>query len=132
MGAAALGVAVTLAPVAFALAGCAQKRSPTEEIGDTFVDHYLKADQEGALPFTALGASSQLQRELKDAKEARGEGATPDIDARFQRVSEETRERRAVLVYDVTSGGKDAAKRTMRLELADLGQGPKVVLYELH
>jgi hypothetical protein len=98
-------------------------------VGDAFVDHYLAADQDGAMQFTALTAKAQLQKELADVKEARLQGA-PDVHPTWKRVGEESREKRTVLHYDVTVD-KDAPKRDLRVEVTDLGEGPKVVLYEL-
>ena len=113
-----------------ALAGCEKKRTPVEQVGDAFVEHYLRADQQGALEFAALGAAAQLKRELDDTKDARREGA-PDINVTFKRVGGEMREKRYVLRYDVRIGGDGALTRAMRLELTDLGTGPRVVLFEL-
>jgi len=112
-------------------AGCKQsaKRTPTQEVGDAFVDHYLHADQDGALPYAALGAESQLKSEIAAVKEARDEGG-PDIHASWKRTAEELRGKRVVLVYQVEEGEK-SPPRTLRLELTDLGKGPKVVLFEL-
>ena len=98
-------------------------------VGDAFVDHYLAADQDGAMQFTALTAKTALQKELSDVKEARLQGA-PDVHPTWKRVGEETREKRTVLHYDVTVD-KDAPKRDLRVEVTDLGEGPKVVLFEL-
>ena len=118
------------ATLAFAI-GC--KRPPTrtlaQETGDAFVDHYLRADQEGALPYAELGAKSQLEKEISSVKDARDEGAL-DIHVTWKRTAEESRGQRQVLLYHVEAGEKSAA-RTMRLEVTDLGKGPKVVLYEL-
>jgi hypothetical protein len=119
-----------LASAALALAACrGGKATPAEATGDAFVDHYLAADQDGALPFTALTAKTQLQKELADVKDARLLGA-PDVHASWRRVGEETREKRTVLHYDITID-KNAPKRDLRVEVTDLGEGPKVVLYEL-
>lgn len=110
--------------------GCKKAKPPTpeESVGDAFVDHYLKADQDGALPFTALTAKAQLEKELADVKIARLDGA-PESHATWKRGSEEARDKRTVIHYDVTLD--DAPKRDLRIEITDLGQGPKVVLYEL-
>jgi hypothetical protein len=113
-----------------AVAGCRHaKATPVEAVGDAFVDHYLAADQDGAMPFAALTAKSQLQKELADVKDARLLGA-PDVHPTWKRTGEEARDKRTVLHYDVTVD-KDAAKRDLRVEVTDLGEGPKVVLYEL-
>lgn len=111
--------------------GCrhADKRTPAQETGDAFVDHYLHADQQGALPYAALGAESQLKTEIAAVKDAR-DVAAPDIHVTWKRTGEEARGQRVVLLYDVEPGEKSSS-RTMRLEVTDLGQGPKVVLYEL-
>ena len=122
---------MTSAVVVLAMAlGCKKPPpTPAEAVGDAFVDHYLKADQDGALPFTELTAKSQLQKELADVKVARLDGA-PEVHAAWKRVGEESRDKRLVIHYDVTID-KDAPKRDLRIEVTDLGQGPKVVLYEL-
>jgi hypothetical protein len=121
------GLAVALA---FSI-GCKQapKRTPAQETGDAFVEHYLHADQQGALPYAALGAQKQLETELASVKDARDQ-ASPDIHATWKRTGEETRGQRTVLLYQVEPG-EQSPPRTLRLELSDLGKGPKVVLFEL-
>jgi hypothetical protein len=103
--------------------------TPTEAAGDAFVDRYLKADQEGALAYAALGAETQLRKELGDVIEARKEGA-PEPHASWKRTTEEMRGQRVVLNYEVKLDDGDAT-RAMRIELTDLGKGPRVVLYEI-
>lgn len=127
----ALRTFVVVAALVAPAIGCkkAQKATPVEAAADAFVDHYLKADQDGALPYTALTAKSQLQKELADVQIARLDGA-PDVHASWKRVAEETRDKRTVIHYDVTTDEK-SPKRDLRVELTDLGDGPKVVLYEL-
>jgi len=123
-GALALGVVL-----ASGVACRSAKPTAIEAVGDAFVDHYLAADQDGALPFTALTAKTQLQKELSDVKEARTLGA-PDVHPSWRRVGEEARDKRTVLHYDVTID-KSSPKRDLRVEVTDLGEGPKVVLFEI-
>ncbi|MEO7092126.1 MAG: hypothetical protein ABI175_02670 [Polyangiales bacterium] len=118
--------------VALTLAGAckhAPNRTPAQEAGDAFVDHYLHADQAGALPYAELGAKKQLESEIASVKEARDDAA-PDIHATWKRTAEEARGQRTVLLYQVEPG-EQSSPRTMRLEVTDLGKGPRVVLYEL-
>lgn len=122
-------IALSLALVA--PLGCEKKKTAAEQVGDSFVEHYVHADQQGALRFAALGAATQLKKEIDDSVEARKDGAQSDIHVTFKRSGEEMRDKRIVLLYDVTLEGKNAGTRAMRLELADLGAGPKVVLFEL-
>lgn len=122
---------VTTAALALAVIACTKKKTAEEAIGDEFVDRYLHADQDGALPLTALTAEGQLKKEQADVKEARTEGGAPEPHASWKRIGEETRDKRVVLRYDVKLDDKDDATRALRVEIADLGQGPKVVLYEL-
>src|SRR5690349_2135386 len=108
--------------------GCEKKKTPAQQVGDAFVEHYLRADQQGALEFAALGAAAQLKKEVEDTKEARKE-APPDIQVSFKRVGEETRDKRIVLQYEVIIDKQPP--RMMRIEVTDLGAGPKVVLFEV-
>jgi hypothetical protein len=124
----AAGVAIGALLVATACK-TAPKRTPIEETGDAFVDRYLHADQQGALPLAELGAKKQLESEIASVKDARDQAA-PDIQATWKRTGEESRGQRTVLLYEVEPGEK-APPRTMRLEVTDLGKGPKVVLFEL-
>jgi len=117
-----------LLAVALVSDGCEKKKTPAQQVGDAFVEHYLRADQQGALEFAALGAAAQLKKEVEDTKEARKE-APPDIHVSFKRVAEETREKRVVLQYEVVIDKEPP--RTMRIEVTDLGAGPKVVLFEV-
>jgi hypothetical protein len=110
------------------LAGCEKKKTPAQQVGDAFVEHYLRADQQGALEFAALGAAAQLKKEIEDTKEARKE-APPDIHVDFKRIGEESRDKRIVLQYQVTI--EKQPPRSLRIEVTDLGAGPKVVLYEV-
>ncbi len=121
------GIGIT--PGFWLFAGCERKKTPAQQVGDAFVEHYLRADQQGALEFAALGAAAQLKKEIDETKEARKE-APPDIHVDFKRVGEEMRDKRIVLNYEVKVGG-DKTPRTMRIELTDLGAGPKVVLFEI-
>jgi hypothetical protein len=123
--------AAAIAMVVVGLPGCEKRRTPAEQVGDAFVDRYVRADQEGAMAYAALGAAAQLKKEQVEAKEARIDGQVPDVHATYTRIGEETREARTVLRYEVRTDGKDGLTRTMRLELADLGRGLKVVLFEL-
>ena len=116
--------------IPLSLEGC-HRAAPTaaEHAADAFVDAYLRADQDGALQWSALTAESQLKKELNDVKAARLE-TPPDAHASWKRLDAQMRDKRTVLRYEV-SIDKGASTRTMRVEVLDLGQGPKVVLYEL-
>ena len=130
--AAAIGAGLPAAAplvVGASVAGCHKAPSPAEQVGDSFVDAYLRADQDGALRSAALTAETQLKKELSDVKAARID-SPPDAHASWKRVGEEMRDKRTVLKYEV-SVDKGASTRTMHVEVLDLGQGPKVVLYEL-
>jgi hypothetical protein len=59
------------------LLGCRETTS-SDYVADQFADAYFRRfDQEGALAYTALGATEMLDKELADTKSLRESGYTP-------------------------------------------------------
>jgi hypothetical protein len=122
--------AVALAALA-SLSSCSKARGP-EEVADAFVDAYfVRADQEKAKEFTALGATKMLESELRDVAQVRKEGYDP-AESRGQvlvrRGESSLREQRVRFPYQITIRADGAETvRNADVELAQIQGGWKVV-----
>ncbi len=123
----ALALAVTIA-----FAGCAKRGAP-EEVADAFVDAYfMRADQEKAKEYTALGATEMLEKELKEVAQLRRDGYTPNEagggDVKVHRGESSPRDQRIRFPYEIVvrSEGKETI-RAADVELANIRGAWKVV-----
>ena len=126
-----LGATLLLVPLAGGLAGCGSRDSP-EAIADAFAHAYFEEmDQEKAKEYTALGATSMLDAELKEVLPLRKEGYTPgqaQADVRIHRGETTARDQRVRVPYEVvirSDGGETV--RDADVELAKIGGSWKVV-----
>jgi hypothetical protein len=125
-------VAVALATLA-SLSGCSKSiASSPEKVADGFVEAYfVRADQEKAKEFTALGATKMLEDELREVGPIRKEGYDPS-EARGEvfvhRGESSQREQRVRFPYQITIRAEGVETvRNADIELTQIQGGWKVV-----
>ncbi len=115
-----------------ALGGCKKKGGP-EQVADLFAEAYFEhADQEKAKEYTALGATTMLDEELRAVEKIRNEGYTPSAgalgDIRVHRGASTTRDQRIRFPYEVTVSAEGVETvRDADVELAQIQGAWKVV-----
>jgi hypothetical protein len=124
-------VIATLA-LTLALGGC-KKKGGAEAVADLFAEAYFEhADQEKAKEYTALGATTMLDEELRAVEKIRKEGYTPSDgalgDIRVHRGPSSTRDQRIRFPYEVVvrSEGVETV-RDADVELTEIQGAWKVV-----
>lgn len=113
------------------LLGCAEDGAP-EQVADAFAEAYFRRmDQEGAKAYTALGASTMLDKELADVASVRKEGYTPAVagaQVHVQRGERSTREHRVRFPYEITIVNQGESTRKLAdVELTQIDGAWKVV-----
>lgn len=120
-------VALAIGPV-----GCA-KPSEAEQVADSFVDAYFRRmDQEAAKKFTALGATTMLDQEMKEVAALRKDGYGPSEasdEVVCKRAGPATpRDQRVRVPYEITVKSSGASTvRDADVELAKIEGAWKVV-----
>ena len=115
-----------------ALGGC-KKKNDAEHVADAFAEAYFEhADQEKAKEYTALGATSMLDEELRSVEKIRKDGYTPGAgalgDIRVHRGASTPRDQRIRVPYEVTVRYEDVETvRDADVELAQIDGAWKVV-----
>ncbi len=116
-----------------ALGTACQKQGAPEQVADGFVEAYfVRADQERAKDFTALGATEMLEKELKDVAAVRKDGYVPGDngrgDVQAKRGAPSNREQRIRYPYEITiKSGDVETVREADIELAQIKGAWKVV-----
>lgn len=117
--------------LSIAFTGCSKDGSP-EQVADAFADAYFRQmNQDKAKEYTALGATSMLDKELKDVEEIRKGGYTPsqaEANVSLRRGDISKREQRVRVPYEVivrSNGGETV--RDADIELAQIQGVWKVV-----
>ncbi len=114
------------------LPACGERES-SAFVADQFADAYFRRmDQEAALRYTALGATTMLDKEIEDTKAVRASGysaAEAAEHVNFTRGPATARDARVGYRYTVTIRAEDSSpvQREADVELAQIGGAWKVV-----
>jgi hypothetical protein len=127
-----LAALVGLLPaLSFSLVACGNAGAP-EQVADAFAEAYFqRMDQEKAKEYTALGASSMLDDELRDVAEIRKDGYSPGeaaAEVTIRRGEPSPREQRIRFPYEVrVKTGAAEHVTDADIELAQIQGSWKVV-----
>ncbi|HEY4120425.1 MAG TPA: hypothetical protein VGM56_21315 [Byssovorax sp.] len=129
------GLAAFALALALGAGGCGARSGSPEAVADGFVDAYFRRmDQEKAKEYTALGATTALDKELADVADIRKDGYTPAeaaADVSVQRGASTPRDERVRVPYEVHihGGAEHEAVRDADVELAKIDGTWKVVRF---